>query len=119
MSSRECFCGCGRRLRPILDRRRRFNRTGHRLDYELAALREVYEVMEAGGESSSEVGVELERFLESGARYRLELVEVMHGERKPRRPERKKIRGWTRQVREHSRRVREAIVRSRRADGAD
>lgn len=74
--------------------------------------------MEAGGEGDSEVGVELKSFLDDGARFRLELLDVVHGERKPRRAERRKIRGWTRLVREHSLRVREAIKRADGENGA-
>jgi hypothetical protein len=116
-TSSECFCGCGRRLR-VVDRRKRFNRAGRRVDAELQSLREVYELMETGGEGDSEVGVELESFLEDGARFRHEILEVVHGERKPRRAERRKIRGWTGLVREHSLRVREAIKRSAGTNGA-
>ena len=115
-TKKECFCGCGRRLR-VIDRRKQFNRAGRRVDAELESLREVYEVMEEAGEGGSEVGVELERFLDDGARFRLELLEVLHGERKPRRAERRKIRDWRNLVREHSLRVREAIVRAPGADG--
>jgi hypothetical protein len=114
---RECFCGCGRRLH-LIDRRKRFNRAGRRVDSELESLTDIYEVMEAGGESGSEVGMELQSFLDDGATFRRDLKLVVHRERKPGRAERRQVREWTRLVVEHSRRVRDAIVRAAGDSGA-